>query len=335
MVDLKRPADLPNRLLVGFSAGLDSTVLLHALTQASRTDWPDLQLSAIHLHHGLQPAAEDFARQAVKTCEQFGVPLQLVALQISEESIKSLGLEAAARSERYGAFVQAQGAGQALVLAHHLDDQIETALLQWMRGAGLDGLVSMQAWSPERQIWRPLLGLPKASLREYAQAHDLTWVEDPTNLDEGLDRNRLRQRVLPELTALRAGALQAMGRSVELLQQDKAVLDEVTQRDWQACLAESGERDRARQRGLESSGDLLIRDRLVGLSDARLSRVLRMGLSRLGAPMPPARRLQEFIRQLRVVSHDTRCQLQVNAPGPGEKVAFQVSFRAGFVFFTQ
>ena len=83
------------------------------------------------------------------------------------------------------------------------------------------------------------------------------------------------------------------------------------------------------------AADLLTRDHLLALSDARLSRVLRLGLSRLGSPMPPARRLQEFIRQLRSVSHDTRCQLVVNAPGLGEKVSFQVSFRAGFVFFTQ
>ncbi|MFZ9841654.1 MAG: tRNA lysidine(34) synthetase TilS [Burkholderiaceae bacterium] len=335
MVDLKRPADLPNRLLVGFSAGLDSTVLLHALMQASRTDWPDLELCAIHLHHGLQPAADDFAHQAQLSCQQLGVPLQVMSLQISQDAIQSMGLEAAARSERYRAFARAQAAGQALVLAHHLDDQIETTLLQWIRGAGLDGLVSMQAWSPERQIWRPLLGLTKAALQDYARAHALTWVEDPTNLDESLDRNRLRQRVLPELTALRAGALQAMGRSIELLQQDKAVLDELTQQDWQACLAEAGERDRAQHKGLDLSVDLLIRDRLLGLSDARLSRVLRLGLTRVGSPMPPARRLQEFIRQLRSVTHDTRCQLVVSAPGPGEKVSFQVSFRAGFVFFTQ
>ena len=335
MVDLKRPADLPNRLLVGFSAGLDSTVLLHALAQVGQTDWPDLQLSAIHLHHGLQPAADDFARQAQETCEALQIPLTVETLSVSQAEIQSLGLEAAARGQRYAAFERALSQDQALVLAHHLDDQVETALLQWMRGAGLDGLVSMQAWSAQRRLWRPLLALSKQSLLDYAQQHALSWVEDPSNQDLSLDRNRLRSRVLPELISMRSGVLESMGRSIDLLQQDKAVLDEVTQQDWQACLAEAGERGRAQQKGLDMAADLLIRDRLLALSDARLSRVLRLGLSRLGSPMPPARRLQEFIRQLRFVSHDTRCQLVVNAPGLGEKVSFQVSFRAGFVFFTQ
>ena len=335
MVDLKRPADLPNRLLVGFSAGLDSTVLLHALARVSQTDWPDLQLSAIHLHHGLQPAADDFARQAQETCEALKIPLTVEALSVPQDDIQSLGLEAAARSHRYAAFERALSRTQALVLAHHLDDQVETALLQWMRGAGLDGLVSMQAWSAQRRLWRPLLALSKQNLLNYAQEHALRWVEDPSNQDLSLDRNRVRSRVLPELIDMRSGVLESMGRSIDLLQQDKEVLDEVTQQDWQACLAEAGERDRAQHKGLDLSSDLLTRDRLLALSDARLSRVLRLGLSRLGSPMPPARRLQEFIRQLRSVSHDTRCQLVVNAPGPGEKVSFQVSFRAGFVFFTQ
>lgn len=335
MVDLKRPADLPNRLLVGFSAGLDSTVLLHALAQVSRADWPDLALSAIHLHHGLQPAADDFARQARQTCEAFKIPLIVESLNIPQDDIQFLGLEAAARSHRYAAFERALSQDQALVLAHHLDDQIETALLQWMRGAGLDGLVSMQAWSAQRRLWRPLLAMSKQSLVSYAQRHQLTWVEDPTNQDLSLDRNRLRSRVLPELIDMRSGVSESMGRSIELLQQDKEVLDEVTQQDWQACLADDTELGRAQQKGLDSAVGLLSRDRLFKLSDARLSRVLRLGLSRLGSPMPPARRLQEFIRQLRSVSHDTRCQLVVNAPGPGEKVSFQVSFRAGFVFFTQ
>jgi tRNA(Ile)-lysidine synthase len=335
MVDLKRPADLPNRLLVGFSAGLDSTVLLHALTQAESIGWPEIELHAVHLHHGLQPAADDFARQAQATCETLKIPLTVERLIIPPDDIQALGLEAAARSHRYVAFERALARDQALVLAHHLDDQIETALLQWMRGAGLDGLVSMQAWSAQRRLWRPLLALSKQSLLTYAQEHQLAWVEDPSNQDLSLDRNRLRSSVLPELIDMRSGVLESMGRSIELLQQDKEVLDEVTQQDWRACLAGAEERHRAQQRGLDLAADLLIRDRLLALSDARLGRVLRLGLSRLGSPMPPARRLREFIRQLRVVGHDTRCQLVVNAPGAGEKMAFQVSFRAGFVFFTQ
>jgi tRNA(Ile)-lysidine synthase len=338
MVDLKRPADLPNRLLVGLSAGLDSTVLLHVLAQARGADWPECQLRAVHVHHGLQPAADEFARQARETCTAFNVPLTVVPLQVPQVQIQSLGLEAAARAARYQAFAQVQAQNEALVLGHHLDDQIETALLQWLRGAGLDGLVSMQSWAAHRRIWRPLLGLSKQALLQYADAHCLRWTEDPSNRDTNLDRNRLRQVVLPGLLSLRAGALQAMGRSIELLQQDKEVLDQVTLQDWQTCVATLEEGDKARRRGLPEPVQplaWLVRDRLLLLSDPRLARVLRLGLSRLGAPMPPARRLQEFIRQLREVSHDTRCQLLINAPGAGEKMAFQVSFRAGFVFFTQ
>ncbi len=337
MVDLKRPADLPNRLLVGLSAGLDSTVLLQALVAARESDWPELDLQAIHVHHGLQPSAQDFQAQASKTCDACGVRLQLVHLQIDSEQIRTRGLEAAAREARYAAFYRCLAEDQALVLGHHLDDQVETMLLQWMRGAGLDGLASMQVWSPVRRLWRPLLGMSKQQLRKLADAQALSWIEDPTNADQSFHRNRLREVVMPLLLEMRQGALQAMGRSIELLQQDKWVLDELTQADWAECLARQVELDQLAGRGYGSAQGLpvLNRQRWLMLSEARGLRVLRHGLAQVGAPMPPARRLQEFARQLRHVSHDTRCQMDVAAAETGEKASFQVSFRAGFVFFSQ
>jgi tRNA(Ile)-lysidine synthase len=209
-------------LLVGFSGGLDSTVLLHAL--ATTPGLRDAGLRAIHVHHGLHADADLWAAHCRLTCDALGVPMVLARVRVDHRA--GLGLEASARAARYSAFRDALGPDETLVLAHHRDDQAETVLLRLLRASGGAGLAGMPAGRPfaHGALWRPWLDIPRASLVEAAAHHGLQWIEDPSNADESLDRNFLRARVLPLLTERWPQAGRALSRSAALLAEDAALL---------------------------------------------------------------------------------------------------------------
>lgn len=298
----------PLPLAVGLSGGLDSCVLLHLLSRVCSRLPQSFSLSAIHVHHGLQPAADTFEAHCRALCTQLGVALQVIRLEIPDQEIAELGLEAAARKHRYRAMAQALPARAVLVLAHHRDDLIETALLQWVRGAGLEGLSAMQPFSNSliegQKIarWRPLLDTSRASIEQYAQAHGLGWVEDPSNESTGFARNRIRHEVMPVLRSLRSGADAAMARSVGHLQTARAMLELLTEQALSECLAAD--------ESLELSS-------LLAQSDGLASRVIRAWLGRAGIAAPPARRLAEFLRQLRQ-AREPYAQMHLAAAGSGQ-----------------
>lgn len=184
-------------ILVGLSGGLDSTVLLHLLAQHSELRANGLR--AIHVHHGLHPDAGAWAAHCEAACFALDVPLTIVRVEVDRAS--GLGLEGAARDSRHAAFERELRDGEVLALAHHRDDQAETFLLRALRGSGPDGLGAMRAWRAFGRgwLWRPLLAQPREALRDYAIAHELRWIEDPSNADERFDRNFLRERVMPLL----------------------------------------------------------------------------------------------------------------------------------------
>jgi len=191
--------DHPGPLTVGFSGGLDSSVLLHRLAHdpALRTRG----LSALHVHHGLYPDADLWQQHCVDLCAQWQVPLACIRVEVQRHS--GNGLEAAARDARHAAFAGALPAGGILTLAQHQDDQAETVLLRALRGSGVDGLAAMRPWRAfaDGWLWRPLLALPRARLLDYARAHGLRWIEDSSNRDLQFDRNWLRREIMPKLSA--------------------------------------------------------------------------------------------------------------------------------------
>ncbi|MEO5565388.1 MAG: ATP-binding protein, partial [Luteimonas sp.] len=133
---LKLPAsvaDAASGILLGLSGGVDSIVLLELLASPPRP-FPALPLHAIHVHHGLDPAADAWATHCQACCDTLGVPLQIVHVAVTRAS--GLGREAAARAARHAAFVAALGDGEVLTLAHHRDDQAETFLLRALRASG-------------------------------------------------------------------------------------------------------------------------------------------------------------------------------------------------------
>jgi tRNA(Ile)-lysidine synthase len=189
------PADLRGkRLAVGLSGGIDSVVLLHLLRELAPRR--GLLLSAVHVHHGLSPNADAWARFCRKLCRVWGVPLTVRRVSVQK---KGRGLEAAAREARRAAFAALPA--DAIVLAHHLDDQAETVLLNLLRGAGPRGAAAMPAAGRlgDKRLLRPLLQVPRGEILAYARAHHLEWIEDESNRDTRLARNFLRLRVGPLL----------------------------------------------------------------------------------------------------------------------------------------
>lgn len=210
-------------VLVGYSGGLDSSVLLHALHMQHAQD-----VRAIHVHHGLHPDAERWAEHCHHICTALGIPLIVARVPVDRDS--GLGLEAAARNARYAAFAAHLQPGETLALAHHRDDQAETVLLRLLRGSGSDGLAAMavQRAFASGVLWRPLLTIERAQLQAYAHTHRLQWIEDPSNAEHGPDRNFLRHRVLPLLAQRWPHASRVLARSAAVLGDDAALLREQT-----------------------------------------------------------------------------------------------------------
>ncbi len=224
-------------LAVGLSGGADSTALL--LGCAER--WPG-QVLAIHVHHGLQSAADAFERHCVDLCARLQVPLQVQ--RVDARHAPGQSPEDAARIARYQAFSaavlmdKAQDAIQSIALAQHADDQVETLLLALSRGAGVAGLAAMPAfWQRGGLDWhRPLLTVPGAALRTWLQARGQAWVEDPSNQDERYTRNRMRARLLPALEAVFPQFRDTFARSARHAAQASELLEDLARQD----LAEVG-----------------------------------------------------------------------------------------------
>jgi tRNA(Ile)-lysidine synthase len=219
---------------VALSGGLDSTVLLHLLAGlAQREVLPPL--SAIHIHHGLQAAADAWPAHCRALCSSLGVPLHVEYVQVQPGA----SLEQAARDARYAAFAARLGVDEVLLTAQHRDDQAETLIFRLLRGAGVQGLAAMPVNRvlAAGHLVRPLLGCSRADLEAYAQAQGLLWVDDPSNTDERFSRNYLRRQILPTLTQRWPQALNSMARSAAHLSEAQQLLDELAQQDLDAATA--------------------------------------------------------------------------------------------------
>ncbi len=217
---------------IAFSGGLDSSVLLHLLAGLARREALP-PLAAIHVHHGLQPAAEAWPEHCARSCAQLDIPLEIVAVRVAPGA----SLEQAARQARYAAFASRLGEGEVLLGAQHRDDQAETVLFRLLRGAGVRGLAAMPVARPlgRGTLVRPLLDVPRTELLAYAEAHGLSWVEDPSNADERFSRNFLRRRVLPLLAERWPQAAASLARSAAHLGEAQQLLGELAELDLLAA----------------------------------------------------------------------------------------------------
>ena len=204
-------------LLVGFSGGLDSTVLLHRLASE-----PALanKLSVVHIHHGLSPNADAWLQHCQTICASLSLPLTTRHIEFEQHA----NIEENARQARYEVFASLLSNNSGLLLAHHADDQAETVLLQLLRGTGVDGLAAMPAVKPLGcgDLLRPFLQHSRASLEAYACLHQLSWIDDESNQDSiSFSRNYLRHQVMPLLRARWPGAVKNLARTATHCQQAK------------------------------------------------------------------------------------------------------------------
>ena len=264
---------------VAFSGGADSTALLLACVQR----WPG-QVRAVHIHHGLQEAADGFEAHCHAMCGQLGVPLLVRRVQAGHAPGQSP--EDAARQVRYAALSEAVQTEwpdvRDVAVAQHADDQVETLLIALSRGAGLPGLASMPAqWQRSGLNWhRPFLTVPGAALRDWLRERCQAWVEDPTNSDEQLTRNRIRARLLPVLAEAFPAFRDTFARSAAHAAQAQEVLDEVAAQD----LSHVGIPPRI--------------SALQALSRARQALVLRHWLRTCHATTPSTAQLNELLDQV-------------------------------------
>lgn len=282
------------RLLVAFSGGLDSTVLLHQLTLL-RQQRPELQLRAIHIHHGLSPHADSWAQHCRSVCAEWLVELEVVAITVDG---RDSGIEGAARAGRYQAFRDSLRAGEALVTAQHLDDQCETLLLALKRGSGPAGLAAMPVSLRlgEHRLLRPLLSCQRTVLESWAEAYQLRWIEDESNQDIRYDRNFLRQRILPALHERWPYFAAAAARSAALCGEQEQLLDEL--------LAES------LAARIQADGALRI-DGFAALSEARRAALLRRWIAGCGGKMPSRDAIQRLWQEVIAAREDAAPRLQL------------------------
>ena len=276
------------KLAIAISGGIDSMVLLEAMARVA-ADRP-LRISAIHVHHGLSPNAEHWARFCGEQCAARGVPLTVHRLHLARKPGQSL--EALARAGRREYFMSREV--DVIALAHHADDQAETVLLQLLRGAGPRGLSAMPAFARGfPALLRPLLSLTRETLVAYAKHRGLDWIEDESNADTRHRRNLLRHEIAPRLAAGFGGYPATLVRAASHQAEASVLLDEL------AALDADGAIDRL---GLD-------RAHLAGLSNARAANLLRWFLRREGLRPPTDARLADVLRQLRSASGDARTRI--------------------------
>ena len=282
-------------LAVAFSGGADSTALLLACHQR----WPG-QVGAIHIHHGLQVAADSFQRHCEQVCAQLKIPLAVSRIAAFASAGQSP--EEAARTARYRAFadqaltgwpvakiaelVPGQLPTRTLALAQHADDQVETVLLALSRGAGLAGLAAMPTqWQRDGiTFYRPLLNVSAREVRSWAALQEIAFVEDPSNADLRFTRNQIRARILPPLELVFPHIRDTIARSAAHAAQAQELLLELGQEDW------------VHLRDADSEG--LVLERLQGLSRARQANALRYWLKVRLSTQGSTAQLNELLDQV-------------------------------------
>ncbi len=280
-----------DRVVAGLSGGIDSVVLLDVLRRASRK--MRFELAALHVNHQINPAAGRWAAFCRGYCMQQHVPLTVIRITVPRAG----SLEASAREARYRAFAALPA--QFIVLAHNLDDQAETVLLQLLRGAGVKGLSAMPVVREGRgerggagnrlttrtsrltpSVLRPLLEIPRGDIETYARHRKLQWVEDDSNANPAFDRNFLRHRVMPVIAERYPAYRRTLSRAARNFAEAVQLLDDLAVVDARSA-----------------TDGLAIAD-LRRLSASRAKNVLRYFLMLHGVLMPSAARLDEYVRQL-------------------------------------
>ena len=272
---------------VAFSGGRDSTALLHATLAAAEP--LGLAVVALHVHHGLQPAADRWLAHGQALCARWarrGRPIEFVATRLQARPGAGESVEAWARQARYRALraMACERGIDLVLLAHHRRDQAETFLLQALRGSGVAGLAAMPATVRREGVtWgRPWLEMPREAIDAYVRRHRLAYVDDDSNADPRFARNRLRLRLWPALIDAFPGAEASLAEAANRAQEATAALAEWAEIDL-AAVADDTALDIAAWRAL---------------SAARQSNLLRAWLRRSIGRVAPASLIERLRREV-------------------------------------
>lgn len=280
------------RLCIAFSGGLDSTVLLHAVHRAVGETH---LVRAVHIDHQLQPSSAHWAERCGDVARQLGVPFKTMRVEVKRDEE---GLEASARRARYDALKEQLAVDEVLLTAHHVDDQLETMLLALMRGAGVRGLSGVPALQPFGAGWlaRPLLNWRRAELHDWAREQGFDWIEDPTNESVSMDRNYLRHRVVPLLSARWPAAAMSAARSAQHLSESSALIDQFAALDLARASIEN----------------VLNLDVLRTFDSARRRNVMRFWLRSFGVRAPATNKLASIEHDMLIADRDRTPKVEID-----------------------
>lgn len=270
----------PASLVVAYSGGIDSSLLLYALATAGEA-YPFPPIHAVHVHHGLSPNADSWVTHCEVFCQSLGVTFHCERLQLQRQA--RISLEADARNGRYekllGYCRQHHGV---LLLGQHQDDQLETILLQLKRGAGPKGLAGMAEFQLKQGIslLRPMLSMSRSAIEQLASCLAINWIEDESNTDTAFDRNFLRQQIIPQITERWPSLASTASRSAALCAEQEALLDEVVTERLHSMVSPDGS---------------LSIPSLLNNSTAWQRQLVRRWLADAGAPLPSLARLNSIL----------------------------------------
>lgn len=289
------------RFWVAFSGGVDSRVLLELCAKVFRScNDPSYQFSAVHIHHGLSPNADEWVSHCKEVCANLEIPLQVIHVNATVTDGSSP--EEIARVARYEAFENFLSEGDCLLLAHHACDQAETILLRLFRGTGPLGLGGM----PEKghigktEFLRPMLAFSKEAILNYAKAENYSWIEDESNVDTRFDRNFLRREILPKLTARWPSVLRSVSRAGSLCLEAASGLQDIAVSDYASSVIQAK----------QFPSSLNVRA-LLALDPLRRKGVLRYWLQCNGFSMPSLDHMDRIEREVLGARPDRHPKLKI------------------------
>ena len=276
----------PKKLVLAFSGGVDSRVLLELLSRYQQQH--SIACLAVHVHHGLSDNADGWATLCQRWCQQAGVACKIERVQLA---LEGKSLEECARDARYQALSQHISSGDVLITGQHSDDQLETFLLALKRGSGPKGLSAMAKVMPWEKgtLVRPLLSVSRDEIERFAQQQQLEWVEDESNQDIRFDRNYIRHQIAPAMKQRWPHIQASVQRSAELCAEQEALLDELLTEQLHALLAYD--------QGLSIDG-------LAAKSERVRLQLIRMWFANAKLRMPSREHLQRIWQQVALAVGD-------------------------------
>ncbi|MCK5343050.1 MAG: tRNA lysidine(34) synthetase TilS, partial [Candidatus Heimdallarchaeota archaeon] len=229
--------------VVGLSGGPDSMALLNAMVELN------LDPIAGYYNHNLREDSLQEAEFVQNYTESKNIRFMEGSGDVRHYAeMQNFSIEEAARNLRYDFLFQLASGMEAgaVVVAHHAGDQVETLLMNLLRGSGMKGLSGMKVvskpnpWSGTIPLIRPLLDLSKEQILDYISKHEIPYWEDPSNLELIYHRNKIRQELLPQLEELVPGFRRRMLQTAKIFSEDNQTLDQFSEKAWELCVNTQG-----------------------------------------------------------------------------------------------